>query len=167
MRISVPFSRNSFLFSIFERFIMNWTEGSLYRHNRGRLKKVNPARQRQKEYFARARARAAELKAAAENGPPPISYLQSSSPSSRRSHVSNRSGSSAGCRQSRTPSRRRIDSDKKRVKTTTSTLDDSPLPTISRFFQGGSDAGGVTHFQAEYDEEALERMRQRLLARKD
>ncbi|KAK4241428.1 hypothetical protein C8A03DRAFT_41144 [Achaetomium macrosporum] len=52
---------------------MNWTEGTLYRHNRGRLRRVNPARQRQKEYFARARARIAEQKAAIENGPPPIS----------------------------------------------------------------------------------------------
>jgi 5,10-methylenetetrahydrofolate reductase len=45
--------------------------------------------------------------------------------------------------------------------------DDMSLPTISRFFQersGGADAA-VT--QVKYDEEALERMRQKLLAKKD
>lgn len=145
---------------------MNWTEGSLYRHNRGRLRKTNPARQRQKEYFARARARAAELKAAAENGPPPISFLQSSSPSSRRSHISSRSGSSAGRRPSRTPSRRRSESDRKRAKSAAA-QDDSPLPTISRFFQEQSGSGVAADTRADYDEEALERMRQKLLAKKD
>ncbi|KXX74254.1 hypothetical protein MMYC01_209337 [Madurella mycetomatis] len=81
---------------------MNWTEGTLYRYNRGRLRKANQDHQDEKEYFAWARARAAELKAAAENGQPPISFLQQSG--------------------------------KKRIKTTAA-LDDSPLPTISRFFQ--------------------------------
>jgi hypothetical protein len=147
-------------------FSMNWTEGSLYRHNRGRLRKTNPARQRQKEYFARARARAAELKAAVENGPPPISFLQSSPASSRHSRASNRSGSSAGRRASQPPSRRRIESDRKRAKTVTAP-DDTPLPTISRFFQEHAGRGEAANSAVEYDEEALERMRQKLLAKKD
>ena len=146
---------------------MNWTEGALYRHNRGRLRKANPARQRQKEYFARARARLIESKAAEENGPPPISFLQQSdSPSSQRSRGSHRSGSSAGRRASQTSSRRRTESTRKRPSTMGPT-DDMALPTISRFFQersGGTDAA-VT--QVKYDEEALERMRQKLLAKKD
>ncbi|GAB1315051.1 hypothetical protein MFIFM68171_05261 [Madurella fahalii] len=124
---------------------MNWTEGTLYRHNRGRLRKANPARQRQKEYFARARARAAELRAAAENGPPPISFLQqSSSPLSRHSRASNKSGSSAGRRSSRTPSRPGIESGRRRIKTTAAP-DDSPLPTISRFFQELSRGADATN----------------------
>ncbi len=148
---------------------MNWTEGALYRHNRGRLRKVNPARQRQKEYFARARARARliESKAAQENGPPPISFLQQSdSPSSQRSRGSQRSSSSASHRGSQTPSQRRAESTRKRPKTAGPT-DDMSLPTISRFFQersGGVDAAAT---QVKYDEEALERMRQKLLAKKD
>lgn len=146
--------------------VMNWTEGNLYRHNRGRLRKANPARQRQKEYFARARARAAELKAATENGPPPISFLQSSPASSRRSRASNRSGSSAGRRLSQTPSRQRTEPDRKRTKTTT-VPDDSPLPTISRFFQEHAARGDAASPAVEYDEEALERMKQKLLAKKD
>jgi hypothetical protein len=44
--------------------------------------------------------------------------------------------------------------------------EDTPLPTISRFFQEHSDAG-ATNSSVEYDEAALERMRQKLLAKKD
>jgi hypothetical protein len=144
---------------------MNWTEGNLYRHSRGRLRKANPARQRQKEYFTRARARAAELKDAQKN-PPPISFLQySDTPSSQRSSASNKSGSSSGCRASQTPSRRRADSGRRLPKTAFKT-DDTPLPTISRFFQEHS-GGGSSNSSVEYDEAALERMRQKLLAKKD
>ncbi|KAK1760523.1 hypothetical protein QBC47DRAFT_456258 [Echria macrotheca] len=39
---------------------MNWSEGNLYRSKRGKLRKANPARQRQKEYFAQARLRASQ-----------------------------------------------------------------------------------------------------------
>ncbi|KAH6840805.1 hypothetical protein B0I37DRAFT_223977 [Chaetomium sp. MPI-CAGE-AT-0009] len=146
---------------------MNWTEGNLYRHNRGRLRKINPARQRQKEYFARARARAAEQKVAEENGPPPISFLQHSDhPSSQRSHASDRSGSSSGRRASLTPSRRRSEPGKKRQKAAVTT-DDTSLPTISRFFQEQTGGQTVPSPHVEYDEEALERMRQKLLAKKD
>jgi hypothetical protein len=144
---------------------MNWTEGNLYRHNRGRLRKANPVRQRQKEYFARARARAAEQKTARENGPPPIWFLQGSSPVSRRFQGSGKSGSSAARHGSRTPSCRRTD-DRKRSKVT-ATAEDSPLPTISRFFQEISDQKDVAHPPIQYDEDALERMRQKLLAKKD
>ena len=146
---------------------MNWTEGALYRHNRGRLRKVNPARQRQKEYFARARARLIESKAAQEKGPPPVSYLQQSdSPSSQRSRSSQRSGSSAGRRASQTSNRRRAESTRKRPKIMGPT-DDMSLPTISRFFQERSDGTDAAATQVKYDEEALERMRQKLLAKKD
>ncbi|KAK4127339.1 hypothetical protein N657DRAFT_206420 [Parathielavia appendiculata] len=146
---------------------MNWTEGKLYRHSRGRLRQANPARQRQKEYFARARARAAELKAAEKNGPPPISFLQySDTPSSQRSHASNKSGSSSGRTGSQTPNRRRAESGRKRDKMTVKTEDIS-LPTISRFFQEHSGGDGSNSSIAEYDEAALERMRQKLLAKKE
>jgi hypothetical protein len=39
---------------------MNWSEGNLYRSKQGKLRKANPARQRQKEYFAQARIRASQ-----------------------------------------------------------------------------------------------------------
>jgi hypothetical protein len=146
---------------------MNWTEGTLYRHKRGRLRKVNPDRQRQKEYFARARARSAEQKAAVENGPPPISYLQNSSPLSQRSQASNKSASSSGRHASQTPSRRRTETDRKRSKVTAASADDTPLLTISRFLQEYSGAVEPAPSPVQYDEEALERMRQKLLAKKD
>ncbi|KAK3402942.1 hypothetical protein B0T20DRAFT_428738 [Sordaria brevicollis] len=57
-------------------FKMNWTEGTLYRHSRGKLRKANMDKQRQKEYFAKAHIRAAEQREAMKNGPPPVSYLQ-------------------------------------------------------------------------------------------
>ncbi|KAK0727142.1 hypothetical protein B0T26DRAFT_764726 [Lasiosphaeria miniovina] len=47
---------------------MNWTEVKLHRSTRGRLRKANPARQRQREYFANARARAAEVKNSSAQG---------------------------------------------------------------------------------------------------
>ncbi|KAH6641621.1 hypothetical protein F5144DRAFT_140727 [Chaetomium tenue] len=144
---------------------MNWTEGNLYRHNRGRMRKINPARQRQKEYFARARARAAEQKVAEENGPPPISFLQHcNTPSSQRSHASNKSDSPSGRRASLTPSRRRAEPGRKRHKAA-ATTEDTPLPTISRFFQERAGGQAVPSSEVEYDEEALERMRQKLLAK--
>ncbi|KAL1840490.1 hypothetical protein VTJ49DRAFT_442 [Mycothermus thermophilus] len=126
---------------------MNWTEGTLYRHNRGRLRKINPARQRQKEYFARARARAAEREEAEENGPPRVSYFQSS-----------------GRRSSKTPIRVR-EAPTTRVKT--EPTEEPPLPTLSRFFQEQSSGRALSNPVGEYTEEALERMRQKLLAKKD
>ena len=62
--------------SLSQFFNMNWTEGSLHRHSRGKLRKVSAEKQRQKEYFAKAHIRAAEQREALKNGPPPISYLQ-------------------------------------------------------------------------------------------
>ncbi|KAK4670271.1 uncharacterized protein QC763_210230 [Podospora pseudopauciseta] len=47
---------------------MNWIDGDLHRSKRGRLRKVNPAKQRQKEYFARIRAQAEEREAARNDG---------------------------------------------------------------------------------------------------
>lgn len=47
---------------------MNWIDGDLHRSKRGRLRKVNPAKQRQKEYFARIRAHAEEREAARNDG---------------------------------------------------------------------------------------------------
>ena len=143
---------------------MNWTEGTLYRYNRGRQRKINPARQRQKEYFARARARAAEQRAAEESGPPPISYLQcSESPSSQRSHASNKSATSTG-RRVQASGQHGAGMPKPRSKPP-ETPNDTPLPTISRFFQERSNRQNSACPRAEYDEEALERMRQKLLAK--
>jgi hypothetical protein len=45
--------------------------------------------------------------------------------------------------------------------------EETPLPTISRFFQERSSGQQIALSQIEYDEEALERMRQKLLAKKD
>jgi hypothetical protein len=45
--------------------------------------------------------------------------------------------------------------------------EDTPLPTISRFFQEQSDGQNAAHPQVKYDEAALEQMRQKLLAKKD
>lgn len=143
---------------------MNWTEGTLYRYNRGRQRKINPSRQRQKEYFARARARAAEQRAAEENGPPPISYLQcSASPSSQRSYASNKSATSAS-RRVHASGQHEAGMPKHRSKPT-ETPDDTPLPTISRFFHERSTGQNSSCPRAEYDEEALERMRQKLLTK--
>ncbi|KAK4180590.1 hypothetical protein QBC36DRAFT_23521 [Triangularia setosa] len=47
---------------------MNWTGGDLHRTKRGRLRKVNPAKQCQKEYFARIRARVEERETARNDG---------------------------------------------------------------------------------------------------
>jgi hypothetical protein len=143
---------------------MNWTENTLYRHNRGRLRKINPARQRQKEYFARARARKAEQKAAKENGPPSVPYFRRFDPSSSQlSHGSNRS-SSSGRRPSQTPTRLR---ETPRTQTKTEPTEGVPLPTISHFFQERAAGQGVSNPTAQYSEEALERMRQKLLSKKD
>src|SRR4051812_36918333 len=82
---------------------MNWTESALYRSSRRSLKKPNAPRQRQREYFARTRARAAGVidpVLDARLTPPP----RSSPVASRRSHGSSRSHSS---RQSASSSGRR------------------------------------------------------------
>ncbi|KAK3365832.1 hypothetical protein B0T24DRAFT_636934 [Lasiosphaeria ovina] len=151
-------------------FAMNWTEGKLYRSTRGRLRKANPARQRQREYFANARARAAEVKNSVENGPPSISFLRSSSSLSRRSRASNKSVSSAERHASQPATQKQADPPRKRPKIT-DTARESPLPTISRFFEQQSAQGigapGPVDTQPEYDGQALERMRQKLLAKKD
>ncbi|KAK4245856.1 hypothetical protein C7999DRAFT_42684 [Corynascus novoguineensis] len=146
---------------------MNWTEANRHRRNRGRMRKVNPDHQRQKEYFARARARTAEREAAEENGSPPISFFQyPDPPSSQCSHASIRSGSSSGRRTLFIPGGHRFESSRKRDKAVTKT-GDVPLPTISRFFQEQSGGQTLLNPQVEYDQETLERMRQKLLAKKD
>ena len=63
------------------------------------MRKVNPAHQSQKEYFARARARTVEPEATEENGSPPFAFYQyPDPPSSQCSHASIRSDSSSGRR---------------------------------------------------------------------
>ncbi|KAK3899429.1 hypothetical protein C8A05DRAFT_18134 [Staphylotrichum tortipilum] len=143
---------------------MNWTEGTLYRHNRGRLRKVNPALQRQKEYFARARVRAIEAKAAEAS----LSQLVGSLSSQHSRASSVRSGSSSGRRRrnSHTPNLRKTQSGTKRPAVAPEP-EDTPLPTISRFFQERAEGVSITAPDIQYDEAALERMRQKLLARKD
>jgi len=68
---------------------MNWTEGTLFRHSRRSIRKPNADRQRQKEYFARAHARAVESGDPIRRAPNPPDH--SSPASSRRSYSSQRS----------------------------------------------------------------------------
>jgi len=145
---------------------MNWTEGSLYRHSRGRLRKANPLRQQQKAYFARARVHAVEIKAARENGPPPISYLEPNSPNARSSRASNRSGSAPEDHPTQIATRWSVMTNKLQHRTATD-QDDSPLPTISRFFREQSGGGSAANLPRQYDEATVERLRRNLLAKKD
>jgi len=145
---------------------MNWTEGSLYRHSRSRLRKVNPLRQQQKAYFARARVHAVEIKAARENGPPPISYLEPNSPSARSSHALNRSGSSPEDHSTQTATLWSVMTNKLQHRTATD-QDDSPLPTISRFFREQSERENAADLPHQYDKATIERLRKNLLAKKD
>ncbi|KAK3685397.1 hypothetical protein B0T22DRAFT_216549 [Podospora appendiculata] len=149
---------------------MNWTDGKVNRPHGGRLRKINATRQRQREYFARARVRAEEHKAAVENGPPSLSILRASSSSSRRSHISNHSGrSSPGRRAPQTASQQKSEQRKKRHKMTST--DDEPLfTTISQFLEERSAriaAGLPPDPPPEYDEETIREMTRRLLASKD
>ncbi|KAK3359165.1 hypothetical protein B0T25DRAFT_88447 [Lasiosphaeria hispida] len=150
-------------------FTMNWTEGQLHRTCHGRLRRANEARQRQKQFFARGPARAAEQKEF-DKRPPSISFLRSGSSSSRRSRASHRSSSSPKHCSSHLLSAKRADHSKKRQNVAPTSEEQPLLPTISRFFAEKSAdgaSGGFPESQTQYDEQALERMRKRLLAKKD
>ena len=149
---------------------MNWTEGTLYRHSRGRLRKTNPARQRQKEYFARARLRFAQQRGEIVENGPPVSLLRpprSSPAPSQYPHISRKSRSSSVARTPQREAHRQADVSKKRSRVPSVSIEPRPPPSISRFFEevsarhGGT--GSATQFQ--YNEEALECMKQRVLAR--
>ncbi|KAK1835456.1 hypothetical protein QBC39DRAFT_299111 [Podospora conica] len=149
---------------------MNWTEGTLYRHSRGRLRKTNPARQRQKEYFARARLRFAQQRETPENGP--LSALprpppRSSPALSRHSHASRRSRSSSAAQTPQRETHRQVDASRKRPRVPSVSNEPRPPPSISRYFDKLSSKSGTTEpaAQHQYDAEALERMRQRVLSR--
>ncbi|KAK0635770.1 hypothetical protein B0T17DRAFT_517184 [Bombardia bombarda] len=153
---------------------MNWTDGKLYRHHRGRLRKANPVRQRQREYFARAREREAEQRAAAENGPPSLSILRSRSSSrlsggSRRSHSSGQAKSSPGHGIAQSNAHQRIERATKRPRITETTSKEPSA--ISHFFEqcfaAKNPGGRPTSPQIRHDKEELKRMRERLLAQKD
>jgi hypothetical protein len=149
---------------------MNWTEGTLYRHSRGRLRKTNPARQRQKEYFARARLRFAQQKETLENDlpsslvhPPP----QSSPAPSRYFHASRRSRSLSAAHTPQKETHMEVDASRKRPRVPSVSIEPRPPPSISRFFDKLSSKNGTSEPAArpQYDDAALERMRQRVLAR--
>ena len=149
---------------------MNWTEGTLYRHSRGRLRKTNPARQRQKEYFARARLRFAQQRETLETGPP--SSLSGPPPRlspapSRHSHSSRRSRSSSTAQTPQIETHMQVDVGRKRPRVPSVSIEPRPPPSISRFFDKLSSKNGTTEpaAQPQYDAEALEHMRQRVLAR--
>ncbi|KAK4167978.1 hypothetical protein QBC43DRAFT_331154 [Cladorrhinum sp. PSN259] len=79
---------------------MNFNESHLIRSNRGRLRKPNPTRERQREYFARAGARAAAIKGNKEGDAAPVSQPKNGpSPSKRRPAVRKRPGPSPARRQ--------------------------------------------------------------------
>lgn len=149
---------------------MNWTEGTLYRHSRGRLRKTNPARQRQKEYFARARLRFSQQRETLETGPPSslVRPPPRSSPApSRYSQGSRRSRSSSAAQPRQRETHRQVDASRKRPRVPSVSIEPRPPPSISRFFDKLSSKNGTTEpaAQPQYDAEALERMKQRVLAR--
>lgn len=147
-------------------FKMNWTEGALYRSSRGKLRKTNSDKQRQKEYFAKAKMRAAEQKEAMKNGPPSISYRQSNPtlPEPPPDTIPVEQISSRG-----TSYR------KGRWGASVPTADDSAkpellLPTVDQFLKEQAGKGTATDTAASRphtNAKELENLRQRLLASKD
>ncbi|KAK3951448.1 hypothetical protein QBC32DRAFT_239224 [Pseudoneurospora amorphoporcata] len=157
----IPLSRRLSQF-----FKMNWTDGTLYRHSRGKLRKANADKQRQKEYFAKAKIRAAEQREAMKNGPPPISYLQSSSALPKLPPgtilTEKKSPHSASHRRGRWGA-------------SVPTAEDSAksellLPTVDQFLKeqvGEATAIDTAPSQSHTNAKEVERLRQRLLGSKD
>ncbi|KAK3494103.1 hypothetical protein B0T13DRAFT_504478, partial [Neurospora crassa] len=147
-------------------FKMNWTEGTLYRHSRGKLRKANAEKQRQKEYFAKAHIRAAEQREARKNGPPPISYLEPGSalPEPPTDAFPPKQNSAHGV-----PHRRG------RWGASVPTAEDTPksehlLPTVDQFLEeqvGKATSTNTAPSQLLPKGTQVERLRQRLLASKD
>jgi len=151
---------------------MNWTEGSLARHSRGRQAKQ--VLLRQKEHFAKARA--GLLPSASKRSPPSFSFLhQSSSPLSRHSRLSHLS------RPSRPPQRHsplhvrrptgespQGSSNKKRSRETpTAGHDVTSLPAFSRYFEAGSDGQPPGPPTVPLAEDAFHEKRRKLLLKGD
>ncbi|KAK1780442.1 hypothetical protein QBC45DRAFT_463546 [Copromyces sp. CBS 386.78] len=157
----IPLSRRLSQF-----FKMNWTEGTLYRHSRGKLRKANADKQRQKEYFAKAKIRAPEQREAMKNGPPPISYFQSSSALPKLPPgtilTEKKSPHSASHRRGRWGA-------------SVPTAEDSAksellLPTVDQFLKeqvGKATAIDTAPSQSHANAKEVERLRQRLLGSKD
>lgn len=146
-------------------FKMNWTEGTLYRHSRGKLRKANVEKQRQKEYFAKAHIRAAEQKEAMKHGPPPISYLQPNTtlpkPSPDTLHSENVSFHSASQRRGRCASAPKAENPPK---------SEHLLPTVDQFLKeqiGKATSTDTAPPRSDTYAGEVERLRQRLLASKD
>ncbi|KAK3499902.1 uncharacterized protein B0T23DRAFT_401412 [Neurospora hispaniola] len=145
---------------------MNWTEGTLYRHSRGKLRKANAEKQRQKEYFAKAHIRAAEQREARKNGPPLISYLEPGSalPEPPTDAFPPKQNSAHGV-----PHRRG------RWGASVPTAEDTPksehlLPTVDQFLKeqvGKATSTNTAPSQLLPKGTQVERLRQRLLASKD
>ena len=150
-------------------FKMNWTEGTLYRHSRGKLRKANVEKQRQKEYFAKAHIRAAEQREAMKNGPPPVSYLQPNS-ALPEPHLDTTVPKQNSQNSSYSASRRRG-----RWGASVPTAGDSAkpehlLPTVDQFLkeQAGKDTATDTAASRSHSSaKDVERLRQRLLTSKD
>lgn len=121
---------------------MNWTEGNLVRHSRGRQGKNKEIRARQREHFAKARA--SLLSSNVKTSPPSISFLAHQANASPPVHH----------RASSVPRKR--------------TQDDRPSRT-SRFFEDTTvELPSPAEFQqAQIEEEALRRKRQKLLLKGD
>ncbi|KAK0720824.1 hypothetical protein B0H67DRAFT_577443 [Lasiosphaeris hirsuta] len=138
-------------------FTMNWTAGQLHRSCHSRLRKTNSARQRQKE------------KEHTDKRPSSISFLRSISSSSRRSRASHDPGSSPNHHSSHFLSATRADHSKKQPNAPATSEEQPLLPTIRGFLaeQAAAVTSGSLGNPAQYDEQALERMRKRLLVKKD
>ncbi|KAK0754620.1 hypothetical protein B0T18DRAFT_40664 [Schizothecium vesticola] len=130
---------------------MNWTEGTLYRHSRGRLRKTNPARQRQKEYFARARLRLAQQRETLETGPPSSLSRpppRSSPAPSQCSHTSRRSRSSSTAQTPQKETHRQVDASRKRLRVPSFSIEPRPPPSI---------AGSSTSYPRRMEQQSLPR----------
>ncbi|KAA8630414.1 hypothetical protein SMACR_06608 [Sordaria macrospora] len=163
---SRPYEQTPLSRRLSQFFKMNWTEGTLYRHSRGKLRKANADKQRQKEYFAKAKIRAAEQREAMENGPPPISYLQSNSALPEPHSDTNvpERNSSYGTSHKR-----------RGWGASVPTAEDSAkseylLPTVDQFLKeqaGKATTTDTAPSRSNTNAKEVERLRQRLLASKD
>lgn len=128
---------------------MNWTEGNLIRHSRARQGKGKEVLARQKEHFAKARAKL--LSSNVKISPPPISFL------AHPVHAS--PPSCPGSSDIRLPA----------PSATRKRSQDDRLPQLSRFFADSTvDLPSPSEFQqAQHEEEALRQKRQKLLLKGD
>lgn len=142
---------------------MNWTEGSLARHSRGRQAKQ--VLLRQKEHFAKARA--GLLHSASKRRPPPISFLHhSSSPLSRRSdpsqHYSPLLARASVGRAQQAPSSRKLSRED-----SVPAQDVTNLPALGRCSETDADNGLSEHPSVSLTEKAFQTKRRKLLLKGD